>query len=40
MKHDFYCCNHCGNLAAMLCDKGVPMFCCGEPMRKLLPAAA
>ena len=30
-----YRCNHCGNIAAMVEDKGVPIVCCGEKMEKL-----
>lgn len=25
-------CAHCGNMAIMMQDSGVPMICCGEPM--------
>lgn len=37
MKQTFYICKHCGNLIAMLCDHGVPVFCCGEKMQKIEP---
>ena len=30
-------CNHCGNMAAMIKDTGVPVICCGEPMEVLDP---
>ena len=35
MKHKFYICNHCGNIIAMIRDKGVPVFCCGEKMNEI-----
>ena len=35
MVLEFYRCNHCGNVAVKLFDKKVPLFCCGEPMKKL-----
>ena len=25
-------CNHCGNIATLIDDKGVPLVCCGEAM--------
>ena len=33
----FYLCTHCGNLAELICDAGVPMICCGEAMQLLIP---
>ncbi len=33
----FYVCNHCGNLVGMVNNSGVPMICCGEPMKELVP---
>ena len=35
--HKFYKCSHCGNLAALIEDKGVPLVCCGEKMPELIP---
>lgn len=37
MKHKFYICGHCGNIIAMIRDKGVPVWCCGEKMHKITP---
>ena len=37
MKQTFLICRHCGNIAAMIRDKGVPIFCCGEKMQELVP---
>ena len=31
----FYLCEHCGNLSGLIHDSGVPMYCCGEPMKQL-----
>ena len=28
-------CNHCGNMAVMINDTGVPVICCGEAMEVL-----
>lgn len=36
-KHKFYKCNHCGNMAGLIENKGVPMVCCGEKMAELVP---
>ena len=36
-KQKFYICNHCGNLAGLIKDKGVPLVCCGEDMEELVP---
>ena len=37
MKAKFYICKHCGNLIGMIKDSGVPVVCCGEPMKALIP---
>ena len=37
MKAKFYICEHCGNLIGMINDAGVPMVCCGEKMKALVP---
>lgn len=29
-------CSHCGNQVFMLNSSGVPMVCCGEPMKELI----
>ena len=31
----FYVCEHCGNVAGLINDSGVPMMCCGQKMKKL-----
>ena len=35
MKQKFLICRHCGNVAFLLRDKGVPIYCCGEEMHQL-----
>ena len=37
MKERFYICEHCGNIIAMIKDCGVPVQCCGEKMKELVP---
>ncbi|MDO4544284.1 MAG: desulfoferrodoxin family protein [Clostridia bacterium] len=36
-EHRFYLCEHCGNLIGMIHASGVPVVCCGEPMKELIP---
>ncbi len=33
----FLRCSHCGNIVGMIHDSGVPVICCGEPMKELVP---
>ncbi len=35
MEQKFYICEHCGNIIAMIRDNGVPIYCCGEKMKKI-----
>lgn len=35
----FYRCDHCGNIITKLNDSGVPVVCCGEPMKELVPGS-
>ncbi len=37
MKSKFFICRHCGNLAGLIHDAGVPMMCCGQKMEALVP---
>ena len=37
MSHKFYNCSHCGNTSVLVVDKGVPVVCCGEKMKELVP---
>ena len=36
-KQRFYICGHCGNMIGLIDNKGVPLVCCGEKMRELVP---
>ena len=40
MKQTFYICHHCGNITALIRDKGVPLFCCGEKMHEMVPGTS
>ena len=33
----FYICEHCGNVVEKIVDKRVPVVCCGEKMKELVP---
>ncbi|MBQ1675088.1 MAG: desulfoferrodoxin [Oscillospiraceae bacterium] len=33
----FYICEHCGNMVAMVKDSGVPVMCCGQKMKEIVP---
>ncbi len=33
----FYVCQHCKNIVVFMNDSGVPVVCCGEPMKELVP---
>ena len=35
----FYVCAHCGNLVEAVNDAGVPLYCCGEAMKELIPGS-
>lgn len=37
MKQRFFSCGHCGNMVVMVRDAGVPIMCCGEKMKELIP---
>lgn len=34
---NFCVCKQCGNLVELILDKDVPIVCCGENMKKLIP---
>jgi len=36
ITHKFQKCNHCGNIAVLVVDKGVPVKCCGDTMKELI----
>ncbi len=35
---DFYVCEHCNNVIAMINNSGVNPECCGDPMKTLIPS--
>jgi len=37
MRQKFFICRHCGNMAGLVKDGGVPLVCCGENMAELVP---
>lgn len=37
MELTFYKCMHCGNIITYVENKGVPVMCCGEAMKQLVP---
>ena len=37
MEQKFYKCEHCGNIIAMVKNTGVPVVCCGEKMKEIVP---
>ncbi len=36
-ENKFYVCDKWGNMIRMIVDKGVPIVCCGNTMRELIP---
>lgn len=37
MEPKFYICEVCGNIIEMVNDSGVPVVCCGQKMKELVP---
>ena len=37
MATKFYKCEHCGNVVIKVVDSSVPLICCGEKMKELVP---
>ena len=36
----FYVCEHCGNMIQFIKDKGVPVMCCGQKMKEIIPGVS
>ena len=36
----FYVCETCGNFVGMIKESGVPMMCCGQKMKELVPGTS
>ena len=39
MEQKFYICKHCGNIITKVKDSGVPVVCCGERMKEIVPGS-
>ncbi len=39
MEVRLFKCEHCGNIIIKLVDKNVPVMCCGEKMKELVPGS-
>ena len=39
MEQKYYICETCGNLVVMVKSAGVPLMCCGKPMKELVPGS-
>ena len=37
MEQRFFVCETCGNIVAMVKPSGVPVVCCGKPMKQIVP---
>ena len=37
MKQKFFICETCGNIVAAVKESGVPVMCCGEKMKEIIP---
>lgn len=37
MEQKFYVCEHCGNIIAFVKNAGVPVMCCGQKMKEIIP---
>lgn len=37
MDQKFLVCETCGNIVAMVNDAGVPVMCCGQKMKEIVP---
>lgn len=37
MEMKFYECEHCGNIIAYIKNSGVPVMCCGQKMKEIVP---
>lgn len=40
MSQKFYKCEHCGNIIEKINDAGVPVMCCGQKMKELVPGVS
>lgn len=40
MEQKFYICEHCGKIVALVKESGVPVMCCGQMMKEIIPGTA
>ena len=40
MEQKFYICERCGNIIAKVKDTGVPVMCCGQAMKEIVPGTS
>lgn len=40
MEMKFYICSHCGNIIAYVKSSSVPVVCCGEAMKEIIPGTS
>lgn len=40
MEQRFFICEHCGNIIARVKDSGVPVMCCGQKMKEIVPGTS
>lgn len=39
MEQKFLICEHCGNIVAAVKESGVPVMCCGQKMKEIIPGS-
>ena len=39
MEQKYYICEHCENIVEKIKDAGVPIICCGEKMKEIIPGS-
>ena len=37
MEQKFFICEHCGKIIAVVKESGVPVMCCGQKMKEIIP---
>ena len=40
MGMKFYQCEHCGQIVAIVKETGVPIMCCGQAMKEIVPGTS
>lgn len=39
MEQKFFICEHCGKIIAVVKESGVPVMCCGQKMKEIIPGS-